>query len=63
MPKMKSGSEGRSFKVTGTGKLLRRKAGQSHKLEHKSPKRKRAFSKDTASRADEPRMKKLLGMK
>ena len=32
--------------MTGTGKLLRRKAGQSHKLEHKSPKLKREFSKD-----------------
>ena len=47
MPKMKSGSGAKKrFKVTGTGKLLRRHAVQSHNLEHKSPKRKRAFGKD-----------------
>ena len=38
-----------AFKVTGTGKLLRRHAMQSHNLEHKSPKRKRAFGKDYRS--------------
>ena len=37
------------FKVTGTGKILRRHAMQSHNLEHKSAKRKRAFGKDYRS--------------
>ena len=47
MPKQKTNSGAKKkFKVTATGKLLRRKANQSHKLEHKSPKQKRAFSKD-----------------
>ena len=47
MPKQKTNSGAKKkFKVTATGKLLRRKAGQSHNLEHKSPKLKRAFSKD-----------------
>ena len=47
MPKQKTNSGAKKkFKVTATGKLLRRKAGQSHNLEHKSPKQKRAFSKD-----------------
>jgi ribosomal protein L35 len=37
---------------------------QSHNLEHKSAKRKRAFGKDyVAAKADVPRLKKLLGMK
>ena len=47
MPKQKTNSGAKKkFKVTSTGKLLRRKASQSHNLEHKSPKQKRAFSKD-----------------
>jgi ribosomal protein L35 len=37
---------------------------QSHNLEHKSAKRKRAFNKDyVVAKADVPRLKKLLGMK
>ena len=46
MPKQKTHSGAKKkFKVTGTGKLLRRSANQSHNLEHKSPKQKRTFSK------------------
>jgi large subunit ribosomal protein L35 len=64
MPKQKTSSGAKKkFKVTGTGKLLRRNAGQSHNLEHKSPKRKRAFSKDLpVARANVRAVKKLLGM-
>jgi ribosomal protein L35 len=37
---------------------------QSHNLEHKSAKRKRAFNKDfETAKADTPRLKKLLGLK
>jgi ribosomal protein L35 len=37
---------------------------QSHNLEHKSAKRKRAFGKDyEVADADTPRLKKLLGLK
>jgi ribosomal protein L35 len=37
---------------------------QSHNLEHKSAKRKRAFGKDyEVADADAPRQKKLLGLK
>ena len=51
MPKMKSGSGAKKrFKVTGSGKILRRHAMQSHNLEHKSAKRKRAFGKDYVGR-------------
>ena len=65
MPKMKSGSGAKKrFKVTGTGKILRRQAMQSHNLENKSPKRKRAFNKDfSVAKVDAPRLKKLLGLK
>ena len=46
MPKQKTHSGAKKkFKVTGTGKLTRRSANQSHLLEHKSPKQKRRFSK------------------
>ena len=65
MPKMKSGSGAKKrFKVTGSGKILRRRAMQSHNLEHKSAKRKRAFNKDfSVAKVDTPRLKKLLGLK
>ena len=37
---------------------------QSHNLEHKSAKRKRAFGKDfQVANVDAPRLKKLLGLK
>jgi large subunit ribosomal protein L35 len=48
--------------VTGTGKLLRRKAPKAHLLEKKSPKRKRGFRKDTPVAASDKReLRKLLG--
>ena len=47
MPKQKTSSGAKKkFKLTGTGKLLRRRAMQSHNLGKKSPKRKRRFGKD-----------------
>ena len=63
MPKQKTSSGAKKkFKVTGTGKLLRRKAKQSHNLEHESPKLKRAFSKDLpVAKADQKTVKRLLG--
>ena len=63
MPKQKTQSGAKKkFKVTGSGKLLRRNAGQSHNLEHKSPKRKREFSKFLpVASANERTIKKLLG--
>lgn len=65
MPKTKrhSGAKKR-FKVTGTGKLLRRHAMKSHLLEGKSAKRKRLFGKDDdVSPADERSVKKLLRLR
>ena len=47
MPKMKTHSTAKKkFKVTSTGKLLRRNAGQSHNFEKQSATQKRAFNKD-----------------
>jgi large subunit ribosomal protein L35 len=63
MPKQKTKSSAKKrFKVTGTGKILRRHAMQSHKLEKKSQKRKRDFGRDEAVHASDDReARKLLG--
>ena len=65
MPKVKTGSGAKKrFKVSGTGKLIRRHAMKSHNLEHKSSKRKRGFRKDQpVSDTNVPAVKRLLGMK
>ena len=63
MPKQKrhSGAKKR-FKLTGSGKLLRRKAMQSHYLTKKSAKRKRSFRRDhEVAPADRRAVKHLLG--
>jgi large subunit ribosomal protein L35 len=62
MPKMKTHSSAKKrFKITGTGKLLRRKAMQSHNLEKKSAKRKRAFTRDQpVAASDAKNLKKLF---
>lgn len=45
------------FKVTGTGKVLRRKQGKRHILQKKNRKRKRNLGKATcAAAADVPRI-------
>ncbi len=63
MPKMKTHSGAKKkFKVTSTGKLLRRNAGQSHNFESQSPAQKRAFNKDVAvSAAMTKTINRLLG--
>ncbi len=63
MPKMKSNSGAKKrFKVTGTGRLKRKKAFANHILTKKDQKRKRNLRHDTlVDAADEPRMKRLLG--
>ena len=63
MPKNKthSGTKKR-VRVTGSGKLMREKAGARHLLEHKSSNGKRPLGSDTSvAKADVKRMKKLLG--
>ena len=63
MPKQKTNSAARKrFKVTGTGKLLRRKAMKSHNLEKKSAKRKRSFRQQHPLDASDSReVKRMLG--
>lgn len=62
MPKVKTNSGAKKrLKVTGKGRLKRKKAFRSHILTKKSPKRKRNLRSDTlVDKVDEPRMKKLL---
>jgi large subunit ribosomal protein L35 len=62
MPKQKTHSTAKKkFKVTGTGKLLRR-AQMSGKLMNKSPKQKRQFSKDRPiDAANEKTVERMLG--
>ncbi len=63
MPKQKTHSGAKKrFKITGTGKLLRRRAMQSHNLEKKSAKRRRSFGKDdSVATADVPHVERQLG--
>jgi large subunit ribosomal protein L35 len=65
MPKIKRQSAAKKrFKVTGTGKLMRRRAMKSHYLEKKSAKKKRSFSKDAPLHESNVKsVKKLLGMR
>ncbi|HWP81093.1 MAG TPA: 50S ribosomal protein L35 [Bacteroidota bacterium] len=62
MPKMKSNRSARkSFKVTATGKIKRRKAFRRHILTSKSSKRKRHLRRPTlVSKADEHRIHRLM---
>ena len=64
MPKTKtSSSVKKRFKVTATGKVLRRRAMKSHLLEKKSPKRKRSFRRDTPlAPSDRKEVKRMLGL-
>ena len=63
MPKNKthSGTKKR-FKVTGSGKVLRERAGKRHLLEHKSSRlTRRLAGKVEMAPADAKKIKKLLG--
>ena len=62
MPKTKTRSAAKKrFKVTGSGRILRRPTMRSHNLEKKSSKRKRGFRKELeATGADMSALKKML---
>ncbi len=62
MPKMKTNrATAKRFKRTASGRLRRWKAYKSHILTKKTRKRKRKLRKVTlVSKADEPRMKRLI---
>jgi large subunit ribosomal protein L35 len=63
MPKQKTNSSAKKrFKITASGRLLRRHAMKSHNLEHKSAKRKSAFGRDHAVDGSDAReVRRLLG--
>jgi len=64
MPKNKSHSgAGKRFKVTGSGKILREKAGKRHNLEKKASKVTRRLSGTVeVAKNDTKRAKKMLGI-
>jgi large subunit ribosomal protein L35 len=64
MPKMKTHSGAKKrFRVTGTGKLMRRRANKNHLLEHKATKRTRRLDKDQVlASGDTKKVNKLLGL-
>ena len=65
MPKVKTHSGAKKrFKVTGSGKIKRFQAFTSHMMRNKSKKAKlRLRDSALVSKADEKRMKVLLGLK
>ena len=62
MPKMKTHSgANKRFRLTGSGKVMRRRANRNHLLEHKSTRRTRRLGRDvTLAPADVKKIKKLL---
>lgn len=64
MPKMKTHrGAAKRFKVTGSGKIMRKQAFTSHILEKKSPKRKRQLAKTVElSDANKKQVKRMLGL-
>ncbi len=64
MPKMKTDKgAAKRFKVTGTGKIMRRKAFRSHILEKKSSVRTRRLAREPeVSPADRRQVKRMLGL-
>ncbi|MBU3692948.1 MAG: hypothetical protein RL057_439 [Actinomycetota bacterium] len=65
MPKMKTHSGAKkTFRVTGSGKIVHERAGKRHLLERKSSRLTRRLSKDqTANDRNAFSAKRLLGMK
>ena len=65
MPKQKTSRAAKKrFKVTGAGKILRRRAMKSHLLEKKSAKRKRNFRRPAeVAGSDRREVIRLLGGK
>ncbi len=64
MPKMKTDKgAAKRFKITGTGKIMRRKAFRSHILEKKSSVRTRRLAKEAqVTGGDAKQVRKMLGI-
>jgi large subunit ribosomal protein L35 len=65
MPKMKTHrGAAKRFKVTGTGKIMRRKGYKAHILEKKSSKRKRHLSNEAeVTGGDRAHVQRQLGLR
>ncbi len=63
MPKQKTHSgASKRFRMTGSGKVMRRQAGRNHLLEHKPSKvTRRLYGEVEVAPADAGRIRKLLG--
>jgi large subunit ribosomal protein L35 len=63
MPKMKTHSgTSKRFRLTGSGKIMRRRANTNHLLEHKSSRVTRRLANEvTLAPSDVKEIKKLLG--
>ena len=63
MPKMKTHTgTGKRFRVTGSGKIMRRRANRAHYNEHKSSRiTRRLYNEVQVAPADLRAIKKLLG--
>jgi large subunit ribosomal protein L35 len=63
MPKMRTHrGAAKRFKITGTGKILRRKAYRDHLLEHKPSSRTRRLGREAeVTGGDKKRVKRMLG--
>ena len=63
MPKNKTHSGAKKrFRITGSGKIMRERAGRRHLMEHKSSRRTRRLEKDVViARADKKEVRSLLG--
>jgi large subunit ribosomal protein L35 len=65
MPKMKTHrGAAKRFKVTGSGKIMRRKAFRAHLLEHKPSRRTRRLGREAeVTGGDKHHVERLLGLK
>jgi len=63
MPKMKTHrGAAKRFRLTGSGRLMRRKAYGSHLLTKKTSKRKRTYDRPAeVSANDRPKVKRMIG--
>jgi len=63
MPKLKTHkASAKRFKVTGSGKIMRKKVGSSHLKRNKAKRVKRLFGKKLpVSKTDVKRIRRLLG--
>jgi len=62
MPKSKTHSgSAKRFRITGSGKIMRRRANRNHLLEHKPSRRtRRLYNEVELSASDTKRIKRLL---